>query len=215
MLTAAFSANTFLNVLFTLINYAVTFYISIMLIKVAFRAIDDRDSEFHQIKPKLQDFLRYWIVNLFQIVIFLVTLMITMGVLGIFGLIKPGLMELYKNILSNSANLGSYKPAEILYGIALFFLFALPSIIISLRIQFSVYIVIDKQLEAVPAIMKSFKITKGNLSTIIGVLFGLILLNIMGTLLLLVGLLFTVPMSMIVLINLYKSLDEYYHTRGE
>jgi uncharacterized membrane protein len=79
-----------------------------------------------------------------------------------------------------------------------------------MRLQFASYLVIDKKLDLGISINHSFKITKGYLLYIVLTVIVIVLLNILGIIALFIGLLFTIPMSMLIMILLYRSLEQTY-----
>jgi len=85
-------------------------------------------------------------------------------------------------------------------------LLIVPGIIISLKLQFATYLVVDKNMGISDALNKSWQITKGTKWNLF--LFGLLIgvINIVGLLCLIVGLLVTVPISMISTAYVYRKL---------
>jgi uncharacterized membrane protein YesL len=83
------------NFAFTLLRV----YVSVALLKLCLILIDNREPEFSDIKPSWNETLRYLMLNLFMIVIVLIVVMLFSGLLGMFGLIRPGLMELYATMM--------------------------------------------------------------------------------------------------------------------
>ncbi|MCL6096201.1 MAG: glycerophosphoryl diester phosphodiesterase membrane domain-containing protein [Patescibacteria group bacterium] len=87
-----------------------------------------------------------------------------------------------------------------------FILLIIPGIIFSIRLQFVTYLIVDKGMPAVDAVKKSWKMTKGNTWNLF--FFGILLclINVLGVLLLLVGLFITVPLSMLATTFVYRKL---------
>lgn len=85
-------------------------------------------------------------------------------------------------------------------------LFIIPGIIFSIKLQYADYLIVDKKLDAVDALKQSWEMTKGHKWNLFlfGILLGLI--NVLGFLCLLVGLLITVPLSMVVNAYVYRKL---------
>lgn len=79
-------------------------------------------------------------------------------------------------------------------------------IIVATRLGQVQYIVVDEEIGGMAAIKRSWEITKGNVLSIIGVYFLLILINIAGFLALFVGLLVTVPVSSLAMTAVYSQL---------
>ncbi len=192
------------NFAFTLLRV----YVSVALLKLCLILIDNRESEFSDIKPSWNETLRYLMLNLLMTVIVMVVVMLFAGFLGMLGLIRPGLMELYQNMMMKPEELTKYTSNEILYALMALLLLLLPAMLLMMRLQFATYYIIDKKMNIAAALMRSLMITKGYLFYIVLVFLLIILLNIVGLLFAFVGLLFTIPMTMIIIAMLYKSLDE-------
>lgn len=109
--------------------------------------------------------------------------------------------------LSTTAN-----AAEIIAGlgavtIGLLLLSVILGVYVSSMLMFSTYTVVDRALGPIAALKESIKITKGNRLKIIGLLLALLLLNLVGVLALFVGLLVTVPMTLIAIVHVYRTLS--------
>lgn len=87
-------------------------------------------------------------------------------------------------------------------------LLIVPGIIISLMFMFSAYIVISRALPPLEALKESRRITKGNLWPLLGLVLTLIAINILGFLALFVGLLVSMPVSMLALVRAYRTLEQ-------
>lgn len=84
--------------------------------------------------------------------------------------------------------------------------FIIPGIIFSIKLQYADYLIVDKKLDAVDALKQSWEMTKGVKWKlfVFGILLGLI--NVLGILCLLVGLLITVPLTMVANAFVYRKL---------
>src|SRR3989338_5836046 len=103
-----------------------------------------------------------------------------------------------------------YLGTTILVSIAILvglILLIIPGFIAMLGLQFSSYIVVDKNLSPVKALKESMRITKGHLWELLILLAFIIVLNIFGVLALLVGLFVTVPVSMLAMVHAYRVLE--------
>ncbi len=101
--------------------------------------------------------------------------------------------------------------AGILYGLAVGFgvlLFIVPGIIFAIMWQFYKFGVVDKKLGPVEVLRYSGDLTKGYRWTILGIDIVLILVNLAGALALGIGLLFTIPLTMIAEAVMYKRLRD-------
>ncbi len=107
----------------------------------------------------------------------------------------------------------NFLVAGILYGLAVGFgvlLLIIPGIIFAIMWQFYKYAVVDVKLGPVEALRYSGEITKGYRWTVFGIDIVLVLVNIAGALALGIGLLFTIPLTMIAEAVMYRRLKENY-----
>jgi uncharacterized membrane protein len=94
--------------------------------------------------------------------------------------------------------------ATIIAGVLL----ALAAIYALIRLQFFRYIVIEHEhVGPIQAFRTSYTMTHGKFWQLLGFLFAIIVLNILGALLVLVGLLVTVPVTLLAYTHLYKKLS--------
>lgn len=151
---------------------------------------------------------QFLISLLFNLFMWVVNAIISMGIINITLQFtdnkKPKLKDIYY-----TKKIFNYILASILRGIIIVFgliLLIVPGIIFSIKLQYSEYLIVDKGLNAADSIKKSWEMTKGvkwNLF-LLGLLLGLI--NILGFLSLIVGLLITVPLSMVANAYVYRKL---------
>lgn len=145
---------------------------------------------------------------LVSIVMWIINSIISMGV--IFILLKfvdnkkPKIKEIYY-----TKNLFNFILASIIRTLIIivgFILFIIPGIIFSIKLQYSEYLIVDKGKDAVDSLKGSWEMTKGVKWNLF--LFGILLalINILGFLALLVGLLVTVPLSMVANAYVYRKL---------
>ncbi len=117
---------------------------------------------------------------------------------------------------ADSSNLWHPKPfwkylgASLLGGVAaiigLIFLIV-PGIILGLMFAFATYIVIDRGLGPVEALQESRRITNGHKWQLFLFLICSALINVLGALCLLVGLLVTVPVTTLAFVHAYRTLS--------
>lgn len=86
-------------------------------------------------------------------------------------------------------------------------LLVVPGIIVALMVMFSCYLVIDRQLGPIEAMKESRRITKGHLMELFLLALALIGINILGFIALFVGLLVSIPVSMLAFVYAYRSLS--------
>jgi uncharacterized membrane protein len=91
-------------------------------------------------------------------------------------------------------------------------LFIIPGIIAILALMFSNYLIVDKGLSFVEAMKKSYRITRPHWMQLFLFLIILVVFNVAGALLLFIGLLISVPVSMLAMAHAYRKLE---HGVGE
>lgn len=104
----------------------------------------------------------------------------------------------------------SYLIASILVGlivVAGIILLIVPGIIWALRFMFVPYLIIDRKLDVSAAMRESSRITLGHKWQLLGLVVVLGLLNILGLLALIIGLLVTVPVTMLAMVHAYRTLE--------
>jgi uncharacterized membrane protein len=145
---------------------------------------------------------------IFNLFIWVVNSIISLGIVNVCLKFidgkKPELKDIYYTTKLFNYILASLIRTLIIIVGLLFFI--IPGIIFSIKLQFLEYLIVDKKMDAVDSIKGSWKMTKGvkwNLF-LFGLLLGLI--NILGLLCLLVGLLITVPLSMVATAFVYRKL---------
>lgn len=154
----------------------------------------------------LQDAILLSIVA--SLVRFIVGMMISMGLIKIalefVGKKKPKLSDVfYKKSLLNFFLVSVVNFLIVFVG---FLLLIIPGIIFSIKLQFASYLVVDKGKGVVEALSGSWEMTKGVKWNLFLFWILLALINILGALCLLVGLLITVPLSMVATAYVYRKL---------
>jgi len=96
--------------------------------------------------------------------------------------------------------LGMSILVALVIGVGLILLIV-PGIIFALMFMFSPFIVIERELGPIDAMSESSRITRGHKWPLLGLLVLLILINVLGLLALVVGLLVTIPVSTLALVH--------------
>lgn len=107
----------------------------------------------------------------------------------------------------------SFLLASLLTGAAVLFgliLLIIPGIIAAVGLLFVKYVVVDRELGPIEALKESWAITKGNRMKLLGLLALIILMNIAGAIVL-VGLLVTMPLTMLIMVYVYRELEHDAH----
>jgi uncharacterized membrane protein len=103
-----------------------------------------------------------------------------------------------------------YLGASILLGLAVaigFVLLIVPGVIFALMFLFTTFIVIDYELGPIEAMTESNRITRGHKWQLLGFGIVLTLINLLGVLALVVGLLVSIPVSTLAFAHAYRVLS--------
>lgn len=103
-----------------------------------------------------------------------------------------------------------YLGASILQGAVVVIglvLLIVPGVIFALMFLFTPYIVVDKGLGPIAAMKESARITRGMKWELFLLMLLMLVLNLVGALLLLVGLLVTIPVSLLAIVGAYRLLQ--------
>ncbi|CAB4961259.1 unannotated protein [freshwater metagenome] len=150
------------------------------------------------------------IAFLFSIATSIISLILAMGLIrAALRVTDGGTPELSQ--LTETDQLGPYIVQAILVGLAIgigLLICIIPGLIAAVLFAFAGYAVIDsRDGDAVGAIKRSFEIVKGNFGAVLGLMVLLILINVVGALLCLIGLLFTYPMTSVAIAYAYRTLN--------
>lgn len=148
---------------------------------------------------------------LFQIVITVLSIIVTMGVQWIALKLLRDEPVILGNLLDPMGLFWRYLGASIVYGFVVFvglILLIVPGIVWGLKYRLVWYLVLDKKLPVFEAFKESGVMTYGYKKDIflVGILLGLI--NLCGVLLFGIGLLVTIPLSWIATALVYKTILE-------
>lgn len=88
-----------------------------------------------------------------------------------------------------------------------FILLIIPGIIVSLMLCFTQLLVVDQKKNPIEAMKESYRLTKGHLFQLFLFVLTLLVINIVGAILLLVGLLVSIPVSLIAVAHVYKKVS--------
>jgi len=104
-----------------------------------------------------------------------------------------------------------YLFATVLVGIIVllgFILLIVPGIIAMVTLMFTPYLVVDRNMGPIEAMKKSRDLTKGHRWKLLLLIIIIALLNLAGSLAFLVGLLITIPISIIAIAHAYRTLEK-------
>lgn len=136
-------------------------------------------------------------------------LIVSLGLIKVLLAIYNGAKPKYGMLFDEANKIGRYFVASILYGLIVvggLILFIVPGIIWSIKYKFYPYFIVEKNAGIWESMLLSGKATDGNKWTLLGLGIVLGLINLGGALLLGLGLLVTVPVTMLAGVYAYKVL---------
>ncbi len=173
--------------------------VSIGVFKIYLLKIDDKEANFSMLFSSYRLFFRY-------ILGYVVNNLIATSVL-ILGTI-PGLIIVF--ILNKLPGLAKADLSVI--GLVIVFLFLLGAgildIIVTVKLQFWSWIMVDQNSGVIDSLRKSWKITEGTNINLLLLSLILSLINILGVLALVMGLLVTVPVTTLATAYVYRQLEK-------
>jgi uncharacterized membrane protein len=135
---------------------------------------------------------------------------ITVGLINVYLKLHDTNMANYPDLYSKLNLVGKTILANLLYGLIItvgIILLIVPGLIFAIKYLFFSFLVVDKGLNPIEALKQSGRITKGHRWQLLLLALSMALLNLLGTLLVFVGLLFTLPISMLVMTQAYRQLN--------
>lgn len=114
----------------------------------------------------------------------------------LFTTIKPYLQFILVTIL-----------ISVIVGLGLILLIV-PGIVLAIGLQYATYLVVDKNMKAIEAIKRSWEMTKGVKWKLFGFALLVWVINVVGLTLFGIGMLVTVPLTMVAMAYVYRALDD-------
>ena len=194
------------SVVYNIFSLIVNISITIATIKLAFAIIANQTLTFDSIKPNKVELLKIIRSSFYLILLIFSILFLTLGFLELLGVIDPSFTAFFEDLSKDPNHLFNYTMLQLAYTLAILLLIIFPVLIIYMRLGFVNYLIIDKEIEVGSAFMISYQFTKGKLGFIILLYLAIIALNIIGLAFLLIGVLFTIPMSFMIIALAYRYL---------
>lgn len=148
---------------------------------------------------------------------FVISSILTIGYYKIFLNLYDGKHADFKDLYKHYKLFWNYLVTSIIYGLAVIIglvLLIVPGIYLAIKYMFALLIVIDEETTTpTEALAKSADITLGVKWSLLGFIILIILINLLGVLLLGVGLLVAIPLSTFATIYIYRRLA--HETAGE
>jgi uncharacterized membrane protein len=152
----------------------------------------------------------YIVTILINILVFFFNLLLTLGVIKIiFQLSQNHHTEIW-DIFKNGHHLIQFIAAHILYGFIVtigIILLIIPGIIWAIQFCFFPLLIIDKNLNPVEALKASSRLTQGYKWQLLNFFLILFMINAVGFILIGIGLLATIPISLLAYTSLYRELS--------
>ena len=147
--------------------------------------------------------------GLLMFVVFVVTFILSIGIIKVYLKVESGQEVEYREIAAHGNLFFKYLFGSILRGLITIgglILFIIPGIYFAIRLSPQPALIIDKGLGPVDSIKEAWRMTKGEGWHLLKFGLVLILLNIVGLLALVVGLLVTTPVTLLASLHVYRKL---------
>ncbi|MEK7509521.1 MAG: DUF975 family protein [Patescibacteria group bacterium] len=147
---------------------------------------------------------------LLVLVVLAVNILIEMGLVSFALKAHEDVEKATLHDLWHPTSFWKYVGAKILVALVVLVglvLLIIPGIIAALALLFSTYLVIDRGLGPIEAMKESLRITKGNRWKLFLLALSIVLINIIGVLALIVGLLVSIPVSVFAVVHAYRMLE--------
>lgn len=177
----------------------VNMVLGIWVLRVGLDAADAKRLSFTNMVPAWEVVWKFILSNAIVSLIIIVPAMILVYLIGIFvlGTIFGGVM------FYDPSN-----PAGIYYLVLLMLFLISVLVFVGIRLMFVTYFVVDQKFGPIQSIKRSWLITRGVVWKLIGLTFVLSLINFVGMLALFIGLLVTVPISVVAMAVVYRALTD-------
>lgn len=151
------------------------------------------------------------VFGLGRIVVILLSVLVDMGMTNFFLKASADPMQAKVSDLWHPEPYMSYLGATLLVGILTvigFFLLIVPGVILMLMWLFVKFLIIDKNLGPIEAMKVSARMTKGHRLELLLLMMFVLAVNIIGLALLFIGLFVTVPLTLLILVDAYRTIEK-------
>lgn len=145
------------------------------------------------------------------VVFFLLKAFIDIGMIRISLNFVDGILSKYEILFSGISLFLKYLAAIIIYMVLVavgLILLVVPGIIVGIRLMFFGALIVDKGMNPVEALKKSFEMTKGKTWDLFLFTLSILGINILGLICIGVGLLVTLPMTSIATMDVYRKIQK-------
>jgi len=180
------------------------FIIGIYLVVIALSSIPSILVETNMV---VENSSAFWLVNVFSTVISIIT---SMGIIKIALAFNDGGEVKFSDLFTNYQHFFCVLGASILVSIICtlgIILLIIPGIILALRLQFTMWLIMDEDLGIIAAIKKSWEITRGSTGNLFLYWLLCLLIIILGFIALMVGILIAAPVTWLGMSFIYRRLN--------
>lgn len=145
------------------------------------------------------------------LVFFLVKSFIDIGVIKVSLSFVDGLTSKYEDLFKGMPLFLKYLGAILIFIVLVaigLVLLIVPGIIVGIRLMFFGALIVDKGLDPVEALKRSFAMTKGKTWDLFLFTLLILVINLAGLICLGVGLIITLPLTSIALMDIYRKIDK-------
>lgn len=191
---SALKNHAFLSFIVNVGSIVLNIIMSIGITKILLALYDNKVLSYKELFTNWKLFWKYLGASLLQ------TLIVLIGCI-------PAILFLIFAVFQSISNGAASSAADILFIIAVTFILSLLGIYLQFRYYFVCYFVIDKNYGPLEALHGSAHITNGSKWNLFLLNILFMLINIIGIICILVGLLFTIPLTMMASVYVYKKLS--------
>lgn len=138
---------------------------------------------------------------------YIIQLVLELGMIGIALKLLADQSAKYTDLFAMYPYAPQFLLATIIGGIAIIaglIVFIIPGIYIALRLSQAAFLIADWKLSGIAALKKSWEITRGHTLQLFFLVVVVCVLNIIGAMLLLIGLLVTIPVTVVAMAYVYR-----------
>ncbi|MDD5083808.1 MAG: hypothetical protein PHT88_02610 [Candidatus Moranbacteria bacterium] len=201
MNTASFSISEALGFGWAMVKEKFLFLLAIIVVSGVFAVVPDVIDNFTD---------NQGVLFFMQVVSVVLGFVIDAGLISVMLSLYDGRAVKIADIFSQYPITFRYFVANVVYGIMVFaglLLLVIPGVYLALRYQFYKYFLIDKRTDVVESLRESARITEGHKWQLLRFALVILAVNLLGFLALIVGLLVTMPLSMLATVYVYRKLS--------
>ena len=180
------------SILVSLLSWVLSLVTALGMVKVALKVVDGEKAEvadlFYAVK-KLSLVGKYFLTS------------VVFGLVFLGAVLPIGLLVGVVTYLAKGADLRALWAVLAVVALPLF-------VYVSVRLQFWVYVLVDKELWGLDVLKSAWGMTKGMVLNLILFALVVLLLNVVGAFLFVLGLLITIPISMLAMATVFRKISK-------